>query len=405
MAGKFINTTYYDTQDALVKMNEDLVKNPFYLYNDKKGTKVKYYNINTEKTTLDPGSKLAYTDIGSDSPIRFNVINDLYIYQFIKMELNFDNGEYGLENNDISGESYILPNTIKPIEGDFFEVDHINDSTWLFKVTDVQKDTLENSNNVYKISWVLDRTTNKDILLNVVDEYKYLDTVEGTNLKSVVKLEKYNIASKLDNLSINLANYFKDLFYNDKVQTFIYKWYNEYNMYDPFAIEFIIRNRILSSTDEYIHVQHQCPIPNTFSIDYNRSLYRAFEERNIDLLNKCQHTSQADYIDYKVGIFQTRYEPYWSLNYKTLVEPNGPYNPRAVIPIIEKDLITKINNNDKNDITPYENIIIKYFNNEDLYIEDLNCLDCIDYESNRNMFYMLLLTIFCIDFYTKKLLS
>ena len=88
-----------------------------------------------------------------------------------------------------------------------------------------------------------------------------------------------------------------------------------------------------------------------------------------------------------------------------MVEPNGPYNPRAVIPIIEKDLITKINNNDKNDITPYENIIIKYFNNEDLYIEDLNCLDCIDYESNRNMFYMLLLTIFCIDFYTKKLLS
>ena len=34
--GKFLNTQYYDTVDSLVKMNEDLVQNPFYLYNDKK---------------------------------------------------------------------------------------------------------------------------------------------------------------------------------------------------------------------------------------------------------------------------------------------------------------------------------------------------------------------------------
>ena len=31
--GKFLNTQYYDTVDSLVKMNEDLVQNPFYLYN------------------------------------------------------------------------------------------------------------------------------------------------------------------------------------------------------------------------------------------------------------------------------------------------------------------------------------------------------------------------------------
>ena len=56
--GKFINTKYFDTQDKLVQMNNDLVQNPFYLFNDKKGTKVKaYYNINKEKSTLDPGSK------------------------------------------------------------------------------------------------------------------------------------------------------------------------------------------------------------------------------------------------------------------------------------------------------------------------------------------------------------
>ena len=405
MAGKFISTKYYDTQDSLVKMNQDLVKNPFYLYNDKKGTKVKYYNINTEKTTLDPGSKLAYTDIGDNSPIRFNVIHDLYLYQFIKMELNFDNGEFGLENNPITGESYILPNTIVPVDGDYFEVDHIKDSTWLFKVTDVQRDVLDNGSNVYKIGWTLDRTTNRDILKNVVEEYKYYDSVEGSNLKSVVKLERYNIAEKLDQLSSNLANYFKDLFYNTNVQTFIYKWYNEYNMYDPFAIEFIIRNRILSTSDEYIHVQHQCPVPNTFSIDYNRSFFRAIEERSIKKLAQSQIESQADYIDYKAGIFQTRFERYWCLNYKVIIAPNSPYNPKGVIPLLDKEFVDKIIRNEQEDLPCYKKIIVKFFNNEDLYKEDLENIECIDLEPSKNMFYLMLILIYCVDFYTKTLLS
>ena len=67
--GKFINTQYYDTVDTIVQLNNDLVQNPFYLFNDKKCTKVKYYNINFEKTTLDPASKLSYTDLGEESPI------------------------------------------------------------------------------------------------------------------------------------------------------------------------------------------------------------------------------------------------------------------------------------------------------------------------------------------------
>lgn len=405
MAGKFMNTKYFETQDALVQMNQDLVSNPFYLYNDKKGTKVTYYNINKEKTTLDPGSKLAYSPLGDDSPIRYNVVHDLYIYQFIKMELDFENGDYGLENKEMTGESYILPNTIVPCDGDYFEVEHIKDSTWLFKVTDVQRDVLDNGNNVYKIGWILDRTTNRDILNNIVEEYKYIDTVEGTNIKSVVKLEKYDIAAKLDELSVNLVNYFKDLFYNPNVQTFTYKWYNEYNMYDPFAIEFIIRNRLLSTSENYIHVQHQCPIPATFNIDYNKSFYRAFEERSIEKLKRSQIKSQADYIDYKVGIFQTRFEPYWSVNYKVIIAPNSPYNPKGVIQLLDKEFVDKIIRNEKDDLPCYKRIIVKFFNNEDVYKEDIESIDCIDLESTKDIFYLLLILIYCVDFYTKTLLS
>ena len=89
-----------------------------------------------------------------------------YIYQFNKAEFTYDNDEFGLGASTYEGESYILPNTVVPCDGDFFEVDHIEDSTWLFKVTDCERDTLENGSNVWKIKWVLDRTSHIDIIKN-----------------------------------------------------------------------------------------------------------------------------------------------------------------------------------------------------------------------------------------------
>ena len=407
MAGKFINTQYFEAQDKITDIYQDLLQNPFYLYNDKKGTKVKYYNINTEKSTLDPGSKLAYSNLGDSSPIRFNIINGLYLYQFIKAELNLDNGEFGLESSPVEGESYILPNTIIPYEGDFFEVEHVKDSTWLFQINDVQKDTLENGNNVYKIRWQLDRTTNKDILSNIVDEYMYIETQQGSNLKAVVKMEKYDMAKRLDELSVNLATFFKDLFYSDAIQTFTYKWYNEYSMYDPFAIEFIIRHKLLNNSGSYLYIEHKSQTPKTFSIDYNQSIYRAFELRDIRKLEVCQRNSQADYIDDPTSIFATRYENYFALNYHVYAEENGPYNPKGIIPILSDTMMDHIRRNKKYDTCDesYNNILVKFFNNEDLTIEDINGLENIEYQSTKDIFYILLFIIYCLDYYTKKMLS
>ena len=408
MPGKILSTKYFDSNEAVINMNSTLIQNSFYSWNDKKGLSVKYYNINDDMSTLDPGSKLAYTDIGDNSPIRFNVINGMYLYQFSKAELNLENGDYGLESNPITGESYIIPNTIVPRDGDFFEVDHIKDSTWLFKVNDVQRDTLENGANVYKISWNLDRTTNREILQNVVKVFRYIDTIEGTNLKAVVEEEKYTVAEHLEELSISFVQYFKELFYSKNVQTFIYKWYNEYNMYDPFAIEFIIRNKLIATQDNYLYVEHKMRVPRTFSIDYDKTIYRAFEERDIKKFCCAKKASQADYIDDMTSIFNTRYEQYFALNYNVLLEENGPLNPRGIIPIIDEDFEQRIIKNEK--YPPkceytYRNIIIKYFNKEDIYLKDIENIEKIDLLSVKDIFYDCLFLIFCLDYYTKYLLS
>ena len=406
--GHIVTVKYTQTNDSFVNSSGVFLNNNFYSYNDKKGLSVSYYNISNSDTSLDPASKLAYTDIGKDSPIRFNLIKGMYLYQFNKAELNFDNGEYGLESSAITGDSYILPNTIVPCDGDFFEVDHIKDSTWLFKVVDVQRDTLEDGSNMYKISWILDRTTNKDILKNIVKVFRYIDTMEGTNAKAVVEEEKYDIAKELDDLTVSFIQYFKDLFYSKAVQTFIYKWYNEYNMYDPFAIEFIIRNKLLNVQDGYTYVDHKMNPPRTFSIDYDKTIYRAFEDRDIKKLCSAQKQSQADFIDDITSIFSTRFEMYWSLNYKVIAEENGPLNPRGIIQIMDEDFEERILKNDKYDCKcpyAYRNIIIKYFNNEGITSKDVENIDKIDLNSVKDIFYDCLYLIFCLDYYTKYLLS
>lgn len=410
MPGKFINTVYTDTMDQIINLQDDLIKNPFYSLNDKKGIRVKYYNQNTEKSTLDPGSGLAYTDIGENSPIRFNIIEGLYIYQFGKVELNMDNGDFGLESDTISGESYILPNTIIPYDGDFFEIYHIKDSSWLFQVNNVQRDTLENGANAYKFSWTLDRTTNRDILKNVNEDdiYEYIDVREGTNIKSVVKKKNYSRALQLENIGTTLREYFIELFYSELVQTFVYPYYNNSNLYDPYSIEFIIRNELLEDDlDSYIYVEHKIPVPNTFFINYDKTFFRAFEERNITELMNSVYQSQADFINSPVSIFGSRYEDYFSLGYQVFLQENNSLNARGIISILSEDLIEHISNNEKytGDWDLYKNIFVKYFNDEHIYESDIESIRFIDYEHTKDIYYHLILLIFCIDFYTKKLLS
>lgn len=410
--GKFINTTYQNAVDSITNMNKDLISNPFYLFNNNKPTKVTYYNICLDKSTLDPGSELAYTNIGDKSPLRFNVVHDMYIYQFPRIEVNLENGDFGQESSPIEGESYILPNTIKPMEGDYFEVEHIKDRKWLFRINSVDLDTLDNDNNVWKISWSLDRGDNREILKNVVNDFEYVISPEGTNTKAVVELSDYQFALELDNFTSSLREYFKDLFYDEHVQTFTYKWYNESIMVDPFSIEFIQRNDLLSdSENQYWYVKQQVVLPKTFAIDYNRSIFMAFEKHDKDCIMNYQYQSQADYIDDAISIFATRYEPYFALNYKTYYfDTNTPTTPKGIIPVLSEDFILHIATGElytKEDDEKklYLNTIIKWFKNDKITKEDICHIKCIDLNTTEEIYYHLLFLIFVLDQYTKQLLN
>lgn len=404
--GKYINTQYKDTVDSLVSFSTDLLNNPFMKFSDKKPTRVRYWNTNKKKSTLDPGSKLAMAQTGDESPIRYNVIEGLFIYGLPKMDLQFENGEFGLEANEISGEGYILPNTIEPIPGDYFQIEYMFEGPWVFQVTAVDRDTFPTGSTVWKIGYTLSRTGIDHIEQNVVEEFIALDVQEGTNLKTVVQKKNYIKAVELDELAARLKKYYLDLFFRDPVQTLIYKYLNESNMYDPYMVEFIIRNGLLENySAEYTHIQHQMPVPNTFAIDYDRTFYRAFELCDKKALASSVYISQADYIDSMISVFHSMFDDYFALNYRPVI--GFVSNIKDSIEVFPQDLIYAITD-DKEIVETknlYQNIFIKYFNGRDIDSVDIDNIMRIEYNDSKNIFYMLPLIIFILEFYTKKLLS
>ena len=399
--GKIIETQYHDTVGKITTFADDLVNNPFYTLNDKKPSIVTYYNINKEASSLDEGSKLAYDNIGEDSPIRFNKIDDFIIYGFNRIELTTDMEEFGLEADKITGDCYVLPNTIIPYEGDYFQVDHIKDSTWLFIVTDVQQDTLKNGSNAYKLQYKLEYVDDDRIKENVVEDYKLIEKREGTNVVRVVETDKYKKAKKMDEMAVMLKHYFNELFYNEKVQTFTYVDLTEWRVYDPFMIEFLIRNKILDNgLDSFVYVCHQIDVPKTFIIDYDKTFYRAFEEKSIGKLMKSKFSIQLEDLKSYGTTFSSRYEAYFKAVYVN--PPASGYKgyciPQELIYDIQENKLIDTKVKDENHELPYwKNILVKYFNGGDFTDDEVESIETLDFGYSMKAFYIIPLLILALE--------
>jgi hypothetical protein len=404
---KIIETTYHDTIEKLTSFNDSLVNNSFYTLNDRRPTIVTYYNINKNYSSLDPGSKLSYDNIGKNTSIRFNKIEDFMIYGFNRVELQTEYEEFGLEADKVGGDAVILPNTIIPTEGDYFEINYVKDSTWLFIVTDVQMDTLHNGSNAYKISYKLEYVDDTRIQEQVVETFKMIEKREGTNIVRIVRSEDLAVAKQLDEAAVTLKDYFNELFYNDKVQTYTYMDLTEWRMYDPYMIEFLIRNKILDNGSEsFIYVDHKLLVSKTFNLEYDKSFYRAFEKKDVNLLINSNRRYVPENIKSFGTTFSSRYESYFKTNY--IISPVDYactcFPDEMVYNIQDHKLIDNIE--DLNEKIPlWQNIIVKYFYDDNLTVEEVNSIYDINYDQSIQAFYTIPLLIFCLESYIEKALG
>ena len=409
--GKILSTTYKDSVERVTGLYEKLVNNPFYMFNDSKPTVCTYYSINRDFSSVDVGGKFIMDNIGEQSPLRFNRVYDFLLHGFNKIQLQTDLDEFGLESDKITGDCVVLPNMFVPIEGDYFEVEHIKDSTYLFLVTDVQKDTLSNGANAYKLSYKLEYNKNVDLINHIVYNYRAIEAVKGLGVQGIVRCEDFDLAVKMDTVAVTLKKYFAELFYNEKVQTFIYEDLTEFRIYDQYMIEFLIRHAILSNGEDlqnYIHVCHQLKTPKTFTLDYDETFLRAFEKRDIKKLLVAKRHVIPLYLDVYGSIFHSRYESYYRADY---VEPNHqPYityclPDELIYAIQDHTIIPDEIHECELDPKLWQNIIVKYFYNEEITEEELESITNIKFSYAKDAFYLIPILIFCLEDYITKALK
>jgi len=401
MAGKFINIDRKITIDSLVEGTKEKLANPYYKFNNTNATIVTYYNLDPKMTTFDEGTNNTYANTGTTSSLRMNKINNMYLFGLDVVKLNLNETDYGFEADGAEGNAVIIPNTIEPHPGDYFKVNHTN-VDYLFKVTSVDIDTLYHGANAYQIKYQLNRLSEKEIESQVVNEYTMIMDNTGTQMNPIIRTNDYNLIQNLEEILIRLKKYYEELFWDHKVQSFIFNYRHKRN-YDPYLIEFLIRNKLMSGGDKYSFITHQTHLQSTFSIDYDKTIFRSLELRQTNNINNNMAIARVE-CDPN-SLLTSRFDDYYSLVYTTKVFKDIP------IEVIPMDVVRKIR--DKNttkytisDPLAIYNIFIDYLLNEKINIHTtIDILDRLQFYENKKLFYGIPITIYIIEDYIKDLLK
>ena len=400
--GNFINTNYNKTIDNLVEGAKSRLNNPFYIYGDRKPTIVTYYNINHNASTIDKGSSTLYDDIGQNSSLRFNKIENFHLYGIEKINVNLDVGEYGLES-PIEGEALILPNTIVPVPGDMFIINHVIDKPYLFMVTGIGIDTLYTGANFYKISYKLTRT-DMDALTSLetvqtIKRFTYKAGNVGTTLTPLIESNQAELIDKIEDNIDTLLNYYMNLFYKNSVQNFILEYQHMY-LYDPYLIEFMIRNKLFAlSGNNYFHVEQAVYIGDTFALEYDHSIFKDIEIKKSNMrLNSVYPVP----VDDPNSLLVDRLESYYKLSNKVMYKDyDNPIN------WLDMDLLDRVINNklyDEDSNLYYRNLLILYMNNKEFDITDkiMNSIMDLEFNYTKELFYMIPILVFILKSYVNK---
>ena len=400
MAGKFTNTSYNDTVHSLLGAMNSAIKNNYYKYSDKPPTPVEYFHINNQASSLDEGSRLAFNNIGDDSPFRYNLIHNMMLYGLEQFQLPYASEDFGVESQAIEGEAIILPNTITPYPDDQFCIPYLKKQI-IFKITHVEPDTLEDGSNIFKVSYRSSTSKLSKLQMQVVDEYELIMNNVGTELNPILKSSVVDFMKEIDQHLVFLKQFYKRLFYNKRVQTFTFQYKNDI-FYDPYMIEFLRKNKILEGDGEYIYIQHQTVLEPLFPAYYNKTMFACLENKDLVHVDQYEIMGAGRGITNEFTIFANRMEPYWEIYYNY---PVG-YEVLDMIPCFKRILIDHIIGEELIETKyTYYNIIIKYMLDVDINENDVKELDFFFFFNSSLLFYAIPCIIYCLERYMNEILK
>lgn len=388
MATKILNTNRISTVNSLIEGYKQKFDSPYNIHINHPPVPVDWYNQSKEHTSLDEATREVWDYVGPDSPVRYNMIEDAVVFGMPQMSVDWNPTDMGVAADEIVGETIVLPNTWKPYPNDFFRIKHI-DRDFLFKVTDVTVDTFPNGANYYKVQFCYDKNTTEHINKQVVGRFRMILDNVGTEYSVIIRKDLYVTGAKLDDLILNLQSFYYQVFFKDSLQNFVYN-HDGHNFYDPYMIEFLIRNNIMSSVGGYIHVTHELPTGSTFGLDYDRTIFRCMELQNID--RPFYNRAVGLLIDDKYSIFGSRTKEYYRIEYSDIQFAKS-------IDITDGILLSRIKDNQPiyEGAEQYKNIIVNHFNKTEFLEDDIKSVESIWMSDSKECFYNIPLIIYALS--------
>lgn len=265
---------------------EDKLKSPVARFLDTTPTFVTYYHINADETTTDEGYKDVASIIGNRSPIKFKKIDDFPLYGMDQVVLQLQDQDQGLDS-EFSGDGIILPNTIKPLENDFFIIPYLKDA-YIFRITEIGYDNIM-PDNFYKISYQLEYIDQDriDMLENQSNESYIckLDNI-GTENKCIIETQMMNKIQTIENMYNDMASTYMTLFYNERYNCLLGDLGLGQKIYDPFQTEFVNKHGLFNIKNNLKTVLFTNQIEDKMhKLKYEKSVYRFIERRDYNRVN------------------------------------------------------------------------------------------------------------------------
>lgn len=287
---------------------------------DKTPLFVTYLHINEAQTRSDVGLGGVNSGVGSESPVRYNQINNLPMYNFPELKPSTDYGDSGYDIELDLSDLIILPNTVKPATGDFVIVVLPDTIEFAFRVNTFEYNTIQ-SNDFYTVSLDL-KYTGHDLIdrfkYQIVQIYETIFENIGTDDKCFILQEDVLKIQNIGKLFLELRDLYYFNFFDKETGTFVCKNNSESRddswLYDKYTEKFIMDAEIYYTENDEKSIMLPCADiePPSMEREFMQTLHFAV------LNNNCSYLARYPYY-YQVDI-QRRFSPFkiYNINCKSV---------------------------------------------------------------------------------------
>lgn len=281
------------TKNKIGQYSKYLEKNPLF---------VEYYQINQTMSRADTGTNSITTDIGVDSPLRFNKIKNFPVYNIPELKPDVEYDETGGFDINMSVDGLvILPNTLQPIPGDYIYIKFPGmNQGCLLKVNNFQYNTIQ-SNDFYTIDTTLMFIESScgfpkyELLQNqTVESYTCIFDNIGTQDKCIIRDDDLELANKYKkNIEFLKDNYY-DTYYQNEVGAFACygMWTTTPTyLYDLYLTKFIKETDLFFDErgNHTVALTYDDIIPPNFEYIFKQSLWYAVIHQDPTFMQKYQY--------------------------------------------------------------------------------------------------------------------